>query len=156
MNILNTHTHTNFGYFPEILILARTQRKEMSFESYSHLNILEKYPTFLVHGLEYFVILNAHFARHSNISDISPKYLWWEAHNHCKSQHCLFEKECCGRRHRELEPVNCNVRTFTKAKDRKKALVYSYFAKTVQFLTFRKFALDSALERALKKLFDVE
>ena len=153
MNILNTLK--NFGYFPEILNLARTQRKGMSFESYSHLNISGKYPTFLVHGLKYFVILNAHFAGHSNISDISPKYLWWEAHNHCKCQHCLFEKECRGHRHRELEPVNCNVRTFTKAKDRKKSIGIFLLCQdcTVSYLNF---AIDSALERASKKLFDIE
>ena len=51
-------TQKKFAYFPEIWIVAGTKGKEMLFESYSHLNILGKYPTFLKHGLGGMYIVN--------------------------------------------------------------------------------------------------
>jgi hypothetical protein len=61
IGINNLNTLKMFGYFPEILNVTETQSKGMLIESYYHLNISGKYPKFLAHGLEYFVILNAHF-----------------------------------------------------------------------------------------------
>ena len=61
--IFNAHlvgTPKNFGYFPEICMVAGTKGKEMLFESYSHLNISGKYPTFLKHGLGGIYIVNEH------------------------------------------------------------------------------------------------
>ena len=53
----STHSKYSDISLREILNLARTQRKGMLFESYSHLNISGKYPKCLAHGLECFLFL---------------------------------------------------------------------------------------------------
>ena len=73
--IFNTHllgTQKKFGYFHEICMVAGTKGKEMLFESYSHLNILGKYPTFLKHGLGDIYIVNEH-RQHTHKFRVFPR-----------------------------------------------------------------------------------